>query len=318
MVSIIVPVYNAEKFLELCITSIINQSYNDIELILIDDGSTDNSGKICDEYALKDERITVFHCRNNGVSAARNIGLDNAKGKYIIFIDSDDYVEKNYVEELVKAIESDKNELAIVGIKEIYNDKIKIRKSRGDYTGSLKNDYYGMIDFLCLIGGKIYLKEIIDLNNIRFVNKIKYAEDELFNLIYYQKVKQYVFINLPLYVYRRRQESLSDMKLLRNKDNFKRYLFKLKKGSYFLKKLNVEKKDIIIGEQAIRAILNFTNINNYNVFKEEIYLLRKLVCKDLRYNKFSKILFSILLKLKFYLLIYCICKIRYNYKNLTY
>ena len=92
LISIIVPVYNVDKYLSKCIDSIISQTYNDIELILVDDGSPDNSPKICDEYARKDNRIIVIHKENGGVSSARNAGLDIAKGKYIGFVDPDDYI----------------------------------------------------------------------------------------------------------------------------------------------------------------------------------------------------------------------------------
>lgn len=91
MVSIIVPVYNAEKYLSRCVDSILSQTMKDFELLLIDDGSQDESGRICDEYSEKDARVRVFHKPNGGVSSARNLGIDHAKGKYIIFIDSDDY-----------------------------------------------------------------------------------------------------------------------------------------------------------------------------------------------------------------------------------
>ena len=94
-ISIIVPVYNSEKTLNRCVDSILSQTFQDWELLLIDDGSTDRSGKLCDEYALKDQRIKVFHKKNGGVSSARNIGLDHAKGEWITFIDSDDEIPKN-------------------------------------------------------------------------------------------------------------------------------------------------------------------------------------------------------------------------------
>ena len=92
-ISIIIPVYNVEKYLRRCLNSIINQTYKDIEIILVDDGSTDNSGKICDEYKEKDNRIVVIHKENGGLSDARNAGIDIAKGKYIGFIDSDDFAD---------------------------------------------------------------------------------------------------------------------------------------------------------------------------------------------------------------------------------
>ena len=103
-VSIIVPIYNVENFLEKSINSLINQTYYDIEIILIDDGSTDRSSKIIDEYAIKDSRIIAIHKKNTGVSDTRNVGLSKVSGKYITFIDADDYVEKDYIEEVMKVL----------------------------------------------------------------------------------------------------------------------------------------------------------------------------------------------------------------------
>lgn len=100
LISVIVPVYNVEKYLHKCINSILNQTYKNLEIILIDDGSTDNSGKICDEYALKDNRIKVIHKENGGLSSARNAGLDICSGDYIGFVDSDDYIAEDMYEYL--------------------------------------------------------------------------------------------------------------------------------------------------------------------------------------------------------------------------
>lgn len=310
MVSIIVPVYNAEKFLELCITSIINQSYNDIELILIDDGSTDNSGKICDEYALKDERITVFHCRNKGVSAARNIGLDNAKGKYIIFIDSDDYVEKNYVEELVKAIESDKNELAICGIKEIENKKVKIRKKRAKLTGNFYEDYFSLIDFLCVPFAKIFLSEIIEKNKIRFDEKLSYAEDEIFNLTYYEFVKKYNFAKKTFYIYNHRYGTLSDKNYLRKNNYFSTYLYKLSLERKIFDNINIIKKEEILGEQIIRAILDFSDIYNYKNFKKQLYEIKEYMYEKTEHDNYSKKIFTLLLNKNAFIILFLATKFR--------
>lgn len=107
LVSIIVPVYNAEKYLNRCIDSILSQTMTDFELLLIDDGSKDNSGRICDEYAAKDVRVRAFHKPNGGVSSARNLGLDNAKGKWITFVDADDRCSCNYLEHLLSKVDDD-------------------------------------------------------------------------------------------------------------------------------------------------------------------------------------------------------------------
>ena len=112
-ISIIVPIYNVEEYLCKCLDSIVNQTYTDYELILIDDGSTDDSGKIADEYSSKDDRITVIHKKNSGVSDARNRGLENASGKYICFIDADDWIEVSYLEELLLLAKSNDADIAM-------------------------------------------------------------------------------------------------------------------------------------------------------------------------------------------------------------
>ena len=104
LISIIVPVYNVEPFLRRCLDSILGQTYKNLEVILVDDGSTDASGTICNEYCAKDPRVRVFHQVNAGISAARNKGLDKSSGSFIVFVDSDDYIELNMVEVLLSAI----------------------------------------------------------------------------------------------------------------------------------------------------------------------------------------------------------------------
>ena len=106
-ISVIIPVYNTEKYLHRCINSILTQTYTDFELLLIDDGSTDSSGTICDEYAAKDARVRVFHKENGGVSSARNLGLDNAQGEWITFVDSDDYIEENFLKSFDGNLDAD-------------------------------------------------------------------------------------------------------------------------------------------------------------------------------------------------------------------
>ena len=122
LVSIIVPVYNVEKYLRQCIESLINQTYKNIEIILVDDGSTDNSGKICDEYSKKDNRIKAIHKKNGGLSDARNYGIENAKGIYICFVDSDDYTDKKYIENLYHAIIENKADISICNFKLIFDN----------------------------------------------------------------------------------------------------------------------------------------------------------------------------------------------------
>ena len=116
MVSIIVPIYNVEQYISKCIESILAQTYRDFELILVDDGSTDMCGKICDEYAKQDSRVHVIHQENKGVSAARNAGISLAKGEYIMFVDSDDFITENMLEKMHDCIAESGSDIAICGI----------------------------------------------------------------------------------------------------------------------------------------------------------------------------------------------------------
>ena len=125
LVSIIIPVYNSELFLERCIKSILTQDYKNFELLLIDDGSKDLSGKICDDFSIMDERVVVYHKKNNGVSNARNFGIDQCKGKYVVFVDSDDWVENNYISNLYNFIQNNNIDLACTSFKMIKKNEKK-------------------------------------------------------------------------------------------------------------------------------------------------------------------------------------------------
>lgn len=113
MISVIIPIYNVEEYLEKCVNSVLNQTYSDLEIILVDDGSTDNSGKICDELKNKDNRIIVIHQENQGLSAARNAGIAKALGEYIAFVDSDDYIMEDMYETLYKNLEKTDADISI-------------------------------------------------------------------------------------------------------------------------------------------------------------------------------------------------------------
>ena len=126
MISVIIPVYNVEPYLRKCLDSIVNQTYRDLEILVVDDGSTDGSGAICDSYAEKDERVVVFHTENRGLSAARNLGLDNAKGEWINFLDSDDWMDSECFEFAISVAEDKKADLVFWGyVKEYENHSIE-------------------------------------------------------------------------------------------------------------------------------------------------------------------------------------------------
>jgi raffinose-raffinose alpha-galactotransferase len=116
LVSVIIPVFNVEQYIERCVESVINQEYKNIEIILVDDGSTDQSGMLCDELATKDERIHVIHKKNGGLSSARNSGLEHASGEWVTFIDSDDWVTEDYVSGMYNTAEMSKADVVIGGV----------------------------------------------------------------------------------------------------------------------------------------------------------------------------------------------------------
>lgn len=185
IISVIVPVYKAENYLHRCIDSILAQTYTDFELLLINDGSPDNSGAICNDYALKDSRVRVFHKENGGVSTARNLGLDNARGKYITFCDADDYVGEDWLMAYDETI-NDNLDFAIQGIFYITNKgELEIKKLVPN-KGSNLNDKRNLIVQLMNQGvygypvTKLFRRQLIEDNHIRFDTNSAFREDAQF------------------------------------------------------------------------------------------------------------------------------------------
>lgn len=237
LISIIVPAYNVERYLSNCLDSIINQTYKELEIILVDDGSTDSSGSICDEYALIDKRVRVLHNTNCGVSFARNAGIECANGELICFIDSDDTVECNYIECLVNKWLEDKSDLVICNIRDFYPNRIvSKRKVEGRLTGVFREDYWKLIDLLRVPVVKLYKKDIIKKYSIRFPTYIHTAEDQIWNFNYYSHVNSYGYVDQSLYNYfHRDNNSLSQLK------DYKSYLANLTK-------LNLEKEFLVVNK----------------------------------------------------------------------
>lgn len=178
-ISIIVPVYNAEKYLQRCIESILAQTFRDFELLLIDDGSKDNSGYICDEYAGKDERVKVWHKENGGVSAARNVGLDNAKSEWVTFSDSDDWVEEDW---LVTFSENMKGYDAVVtGFNFVTSETIKpfVMDCHSDNPARVA-DYLNKERNYGFLWCKCFKRSLIECQKLRFNEKLSFLEDEDF------------------------------------------------------------------------------------------------------------------------------------------
>jgi len=209
LVSIIVPVYNSEKTLELCIKSLISQTYKNIEIIIIDDGSQDKSEKIYKKYSKLDKRIIYKKIKNHGASYARNIGISISHGEYLCFVDSDDEVSANFCEVLLKNLISSNCDLSCCGYIETKNDcpKNVIEQDKKIFSEekylAILTKYQG---FLC---NKMFKKSIIIKNNIQLNENIKMCEDLLFNFLYLDKCKNIVCTNQILYMYKISNDSLS-------------------------------------------------------------------------------------------------------------
>ncbi len=209
MISIIVPVYNVEKYLDQCIDSIIKQTYTDWECILINDGSSDNSGIICDCWKERDSRIIVVHQPNYGVSTARNTGIDLAKGDYITFIDSDDWVSSNYLEVLIHHQTTYPSDIVVSGIIQTFQNGTSAT-FQPDSTISFDLNHDNITHFIhlnqnhLLYGptSNLYQSKIIKYNKIYFDTRLSYGEDLVFNYKYLGFTKSITCVNQSHYYYR--------------------------------------------------------------------------------------------------------------------
>ena len=222
-VSIIIPVYNSEKYLTECLDSVKKQTFTNFEVLMVNDGSEDKSGLICDDYSREDNRFQVLHQKNKGVSAARNNGLQHARGEWVLFIDSDDRIDCNYVGEYVKSIREDSDL--------IYGGYVPFGDIRGGLKGQSYNDmFYPFINLneslpnclsYCTPWGKLYRKSIITANVLRFEERLSMSEDRLFLYQFLSKANGVSFISYCGYYYRVLSTSLMNKKHL-NEEYFLR------------------------------------------------------------------------------------------------
>lgn len=200
-ISIIVPIYNNEKYVSRCIDSILAQTFRDFELILIDDGSADSSGKICDKYAQKDNRITVVHKENSGTSSARNYGLEISTGKYITFVDSDDCILPNYLADICYDYD-----LVICGVETIGNEKvIDFANREGVLSNKSEIGNWFIADcntlYLTAICSKLFRRDIIIDNQLRFNTTLVRGEDTIFVFNYLCHCKNIKLVQSTPYHY---------------------------------------------------------------------------------------------------------------------
>lgn len=212
--SVIIPIFNVENTLKQCIDSIIKQTYKEIEIILINDGSTDNSGKICDEYKMIDNRIKVIHKENGGLSDARNMGIKNSTGDYLVFVDSDDYINNiNFIEEIYKILKNKEFDMIVYGYKKFWDNNNKIIEKASFKKDINKSTIQSLIEQNYLKASacdKIVSKDFITQNEIYFPYG-RYSEDiewcaKILKKIDFEKIDVY---NKNVYMYRQRNTSIS-------------------------------------------------------------------------------------------------------------
>ena len=218
-VSIIIPVYNAENTIGRCIDSILNQDYTDFELLLVNDGSADGSGAICDAYAGRDSRVRVFHQVNSGVSASRNLALDHAKGDYLQFLDSDDWITADATSSLVRAMEDGPCDMVISDFYRVVGDRVSQKGdieedgilSREEYAAHMMENpadfYYGVL------WNKLYRRSIVEKHHLRMDSTISWCEDFMFNLEYIRHAEFFRAIQIPIYYYVKTKGSLASQSM---------------------------------------------------------------------------------------------------------
>jgi len=222
-ISIIVPVYNVEKYLVACLESLVNQTYQNIEVVLVDDGSTDHSSVICEEYVQRDSRIHLYYQINGGVSSARNLGLEKANGEYVVFVDSDDYVLSNYVETLYGLLSNNNADIAMIALNyklesnaQASNKNVKIAtpNNKDEISMNSEETLNHIFDddlYLGYVCNKIFKRKFIILYNIRFEESVKLWEDILFCCQYITNINRAIYSSEKLYIYNIRGESATNL-----------------------------------------------------------------------------------------------------------
>ena len=295
LISVIIPVYNVEKYLTKCIESIIKQTYSNLEIILVNDGSPDNCGKICDEYAKKDNRIKVIHKNNGGQSEARNYGLEIATGKYITFLDSDDYISEDYIEYMYKLIKNNNADISICGVQIVNKEnkkyktdetEVKIYKTQEAFENLL---YAEGIEVA--VYAKLYPKTYFD--DIKFPVGEKYEDIAIISLLM-NKARKIVYGNKKCYFYYTRPGSTSKSGFNKNEldyiKNVKIMLNYIKQNYPDLEKAVLRYQ--VYSQFRILRIILFSKNKNDEIQQEMIKNIKKfdkVVYKNSRTPKRDKI-----------------------------
>lgn len=313
IVSIIVPIYNSEKTIHRCVDSILNQSFDDWELLLVDDGSKDSSGKICDDYAENNKKIRVFHKENGGASSARNLGLDNACGDWVTFCDSDDFVFPDWLNNYIENISNDIDLICqSFECDKTLIDELKDTRTFGiNYRGNVKDGVLRLNE-IYLLGYtwiKLFRRDILETNKLRFDIRYNYWEDQEFCFKYFCCIKNIVCTEKVGYFY-----FLPDWKQkYLNKNN----MFYLYQSLYqsLIKLFDGNINDMVVkflddyiaivlafykdkNVASIKYLKNFRDIVGKNIMKSHLFFFTKLAIYLDKTAYFSDIVLKLHTKLK--------------------
>ena len=301
LISVIVPVYNVEKYIAKCIESVLNQNYKNIELILVNDGSTDRSGEICDAYKEKDHRIKVIHKSNGGQSGARNLGIENATGEYVVFLDSDDFWLDNKLDGMVKRVKEDKPDMLMFKAYSYYSDSDSYEPFSKEYnescfngngkdvlTNILKEGYdFGWCPFWYLIKREILIKQKLIFLEGYYCEDIKYVF-ELWNIVnsvaYYDE-----------YVYAYRRDNSNSTTHIASFKFCKDLLDILEINLNSLKKYNINgefKNLLFLNMQTLISVVLFWfnkyDKNEKQILKEKILNLKEIYMIEDEYKNLTR------------------------------
>ena len=210
MISVIVPVYKVERYLDQCVESIAGQTYRDLEIILVDDGSPDGCPALCDAWAARDSRIRVIHKANKGVSSSRNTGIEHTSGRYLLFVDSDDVLEAGLIEKLWNSLQAHpQTEIAVSGVRRILEDDTPTEREGRPETAEISWDQISTFRGGWYTWGILYPRKLIDQFALRFCPEIRNLEDMLWNSIFSLYTNRLVYVGDAIYDYRIRQSSIT-------------------------------------------------------------------------------------------------------------
>ncbi len=278
-VSIIVPVFNVSpEYLDICIKSLINQTYKNIEIIIVDDGSTKEVAKCCDKYASENKIISTYHKINEGVSVARNFGIQKACGKWISFVDADDWLDENSIENLIKASKDSDIVYSKWYINDVKSESDEI-KNKEYNKEELINAMFYQNELLCLYlecpCGKLYSKEVITKYNIRFTPGISKGEDMLFNFDFIRNITKSSYTKAFTYHYRKNEESVTRRKDTKYLEKDKDLIYETKKRFDNLESLNRNHFYFLVIRLLNRSFHTYVFNKKYDFcFKEQLNMIK--------------------------------------------